>query len=263
MSKVDPTKTWAEVSHEGPSTPGHAVFLGPKTRARSKTLPNSNTLPDSKTIPSRDTIYVYIDQSNFWISAKEATGKKHWKYSARRLRSLLLQETTIAKTVKDFDKRVNIYGRIPKAVDAMWTSEHAKVHPYGEAPPEDRKKAARERRAREKVSRKEDSDDEEECKEDAREKEVDTSLVADSVEEAVKASRRGLSNIKSEFVIVSGDRDMRPAVEKIIKYGHAVHVWSWERSLSHVFRELESKNPGLVTVHLLDDEQANFEEVLP
>ncbi|KAF5592008.1 uncharacterized protein FSUBG_10312 [Fusarium subglutinans] len=52
------------------------------------------------------------------------------------------------------------------------------------------------------------------------------------------------------FAIISGDSDMRPAVRLASQYGHTVHVWAWEDSLSGVYRELERQ--GLISLHLLD-----------
>lgn len=57
-----------------------------------------------------------------------------------------------------------------------------------------------------------------------------------------------------EFVIVSGDRDMRPAVEIIYggDFPAPVHIWAWNEPVTSVYRDLH-RNRHAVTLHLLDN----------
>lgn len=74
------------------------------------------------------------------------------------------------------------------------------------------------------------------CSDLNQEKEVDTSLVANLV----------FQNIETEFVIVFGDRDMRPAVNKIMEWKFQVHVWSWDCAVSAAYERLNKEHQALV-----------------
>ncbi|KAK4225161.1 hypothetical protein QBC38DRAFT_547030 [Podospora fimiseda] len=78
---------------------------------------------------------------------------------------------------------------------------------------------------------------------------VDGQLVADAVDDAADAFY--FDDVTSEFVIVSGDRDIHTAVDKIAsRRGFDVHVWSWKNGLASEYWE---QNEERVHVHLLDD----------
>ncbi|KAJ3467812.1 hypothetical protein MRS44_005376 [Fusarium solani] len=88
--------------------------------------------------------------------------------------------------------------------------------------------------------------------EDNRKEEVDTALVAHSVLEACQGFKN--PSMRREFVIVSGDRDMRPAVDIIYggDYPAPIHAWAWKETVSNVYKDLHrSWKP--VTLHFLDD----------
>ena len=65
--------------------------------------------------------------------------------------------------------------------------------------------------------------------------------------------------IDSEFVIISGDRNLYSAVMRIVEMGFPVHVWSWKDGLAGVYTQQEE---ALIKVHLLDDylEEIGFRE---
>lgn len=76
---------------------------------------------------------------------------------------------------------------------------------------------------------------------------------------ALQAAEDKNAGIQSEFIIVSGDRDLYSAVSKIVERGFPVHVWSWKNGLASVYT---SQQDELIDVHLLDDhlEEIGFRE---
>ena len=75
-----------------------------------------------------------------------------------------------------------------------------------------------------------------------KEKEVDVAIGCDIVEKLYTKK-----NIV--IAIVSGDRDMRPAIMKCLEKGVPVELWAFEESLSKCFNNLKDT---LFSVHLLD-----------
>ncbi|RTE68505.1 hypothetical protein BHE90_017118 [Fusarium euwallaceae] len=88
------------------------------------------------------------------------------------------------------------------------------------------------------------------------EKEVDTSLVADAVAGAIGDRDH---DMETEFVIVSSDRDMLPAVNKIMDCKFRVYVWSWNWAVSAGYERLHKEHEArpfdekLFTLYRLND----------
>ncbi|KIW29933.1 uncharacterized protein PV07_05718 [Cladophialophora immunda] len=66
--------------------------------------------------------------------------------------------------------------------------------------------------------------------------------------------------VRSEFIIVTGDGDLLPAVEKISEKGFRVHIWSWSSSFSSVYTSKynESGPEGNIKLHCLDKFKDEF-----
>lgn len=185
---------------------------------------------------SKDIVRIYIDNSNLWIQGQKTYAEKKgldvgwdptWRFDIGRLKNILTRESGIPPDEMCFD--IHLYGSTPPPVDTVWKAiEFHKVAVHTSA----------------------------RSTWTGREKEVDNKLGLDSVEQATEDSFR---MERSEYMIVSGDRDLRPAVEKIVKRGFRVHVWSWKNSLSNVYKEMAHDS---VRVHLLDDylEEIGFRE---
>ncbi|KAF2670975.1 hypothetical protein BT63DRAFT_423239 [Microthyrium microscopicum] len=77
------------------------------------------------------------------------------------------------------------------------------------------------------------------------EKLVDVAIATDIVEDALDDYYNG---VLSEFVLVSGDKDLYAAVEKVVNRNKRMSVFSWKDSLSNVY-----KSTDMITVHLLDN----------
>ena len=76
-----------------------------------------------------------------------------------------------------------------------------------------------------------------------KEKEVDAQLLVDVTEIActTPVSERGT------IVLITGDADMCPAVEKITEYdGWTVEIYMWEDSLSGRLKKLSKKNESVI-----------------
>ncbi|KAJ4319187.1 hypothetical protein N0V84_006469 [Fusarium piperis] len=196
-----------------------------------------SSAPVSKNPKGKRKIFIYIDHSNFWIEPSYQADDQKWTYDVAGLRSLLIKHALAPhEHESDVLVQVNVYGYVLEHLGDMWEDVGAKVHGLRKSHHADLWNKIEKKNA---------------------EKEVDTSLVAHSVAEAVNAFYREDPKAKSTFVIVSGDRDMRPAVEKIIECKRTVHLWSWNNPLSRVYKGLDSSE-RLFTLHRLDDHVRSF-----
>lgn len=76
---------------------------------------------------------------------------------------------------------------------------------------------------------------------------MDNAITLDSYGQAIDDV---YSRTQSEFIIVSGDRDLQSMVSKIADRRVRVHVWSWNNALASVYTRMQNE---LVHVHLRDD----------
>ncbi len=56
---------------------------------------------------------------------------------------------------------------------------------------------------------------------------------------------------KTTFVVVTGDRDIMPAIKCMLEYEIRVELWAWKSGISQVYLDLAAIN-SLLSVHLLD-----------
>ena len=188
--------------------------------------------------PSRGTVHIYIDNSNLWIQGQKTYAEKKrqtvswdptWRFDAGRVKALLTRNSRLRHDEMDFNVKIYLYGSTPPPVDTVWEaikSHDVKVNTF----------------ARSTWT--------------GREKQVDHEMSLESVIQAVEDRHAGL---QSEFIIVSGDRDLYSAVFKIVRQGFPVHVWSWKNCLARVYT---SHKEELIQVHHLDDylEEIGFRE---
>lgn len=92
-----------------------------------------------------------------------------------------------------------------------------------------------------------------------REKEVDQALTVDLVADATRLSvlaelDEAVARLKAAtlMVVLSGDRDMRPAVRRVLSYGIRVRLCAFSSSLAVEYRQLAAEEP-LFEVLELDD----------
>ncbi|KAF5537204.1 hypothetical protein FNAPI_11490 [Fusarium napiforme] len=186
--------------------------------ADSQIVCHSGTPPDPNV-----RFFIYLDESNFRINGDTASKRRFslpqsnvsWHYDVRVLQGIIRKHSGMS-----VDEKVNfmVYGS---------NIEHSLVHQDLELHTWDVTTFSR--------------------LEKRKEKKVDTSLVSDMSVQALVSMKAGKSAV---FAVISGDSDMRPAVECATRYGHTVHIWSWEESLSDEYRQL--KREGLISLTLLD-----------
>lgn len=185
--------------------------------------------------PSQETCRFFIDDSNLWIEAKKvaAVGKLKDTGSDPRLRVDLGQLVdAICKRRRLVDSY--LFGSKPPPNDSVWN-------------------AARQRKFKVEVF------DRSQNSVGSKEKEVDNAMatrmsaIANRLgvraEMRVEGAQEELEN--TVFVVVTGDRDMKPPVEEVLRNKIQVELWAWESGLAKVFRQLTNKN-GLLSVHHLD-----------
>lgn len=180
--------------------------------------------------PGSGYVRIYIDNSNLWIQGQKTYAERQglrepwdptWRFDVGRVKAILLENSALHPQHKELTVKVKLYGSTPPPVDTVWKaieSHNVEVSTF----------------ARSSWT--------------GREKEVDAEMIADSVDEA---SEDYHSTADSVFMIVSGDRDLDRAVQKISqKYGFQVHVWSWKNALAGIYSQ---RQVDLVEVHQLDD----------
>ena len=157
-------------------------------------------------------VWIYVDDSNLWIEGKKAYAEAHKLLTSEdpRARFDIGKLHEVVAEGREVGGRI-LYGSKPPPVDTVW----ARVEEQGW-----------------KVDIKQKS------YHTGKEKQVDVQLVADIVD-LVGQMKNGT------VIIVSGDSDYIPAINKALTRGWKVEVWSWERALSADIREHDRRGKGL------------------
>ncbi|KAK0620749.1 hypothetical protein B0T14DRAFT_522075 [Immersiella caudata] len=191
---------------------------------------------------STETCMIFVDDSNVWIEAQKfaASGNSHMPklQDSNRDPRLRIDIGKLVETLrrKGGQNRIQgpsfLYGSRPPPNDSVWKAwekNKFETNIYDRA-----------------LS--------------GKEKEVDNSM---SVEMTFKASElqfksKHLAGSKGAgekgrtiFVVITGDRDMMPAVKFVLKCGIRVELWGWKSGISQAFVDLAASD-GLLSVNLLD-----------
>uniref|UniRef100_A0A1X7SIP7 NYN domain-containing protein n=1 Tax=Amphimedon queenslandica TaxID=400682 RepID=A0A1X7SIP7_AMPQE len=131
-------------------------------------------------------IYIYVDNYNIWIESKKLAGSKIGRREDSRVRIDIGKLAEVVAAGRPVAKGF-LYGSVPPPVDTVWekirkSNFEVKV------------------RKRSQVT--------------GKEKMVDSDLVADATERACMTPKEK----RSTFVVITGDADARPAIEKALKY---------------------------------------------
>ena len=169
--------------------------------------------------------YVFIDDSNLWIEGQKARAKKlvdadndpRFRVDLGKFLNLVAKDYHISKAF--------LYGSVPPPNDTVW-------------------KAAREKNYDVKTFQRSGS---------GREKEVDVAMASDIIQELYQTE----STVNVTFIVVTGDRDLKPPIKKTLEKTVPVELWSWENSMALEFRRMANNNP-LFTAKKLDDVQDKF-----
>lgn len=188
--------------------------------------------PISSADPDRPSgnVCIYIDNSNLWIQGQktyaESRGLREpwdpmWRFDVGSLKAVLLEKSGLLPEERDYTVKVRLYSSTLLPVDTVWRaieSYNVQVSTFAR------------------------------CSWTGRRKEVDAEIIADSVDESSDDYHRAAGSV---FMIVSGDRDLDRAVQKISqKHGFRVHVWSWRNAIAGIYSQRQADR---VEVHYLDD----------
>ena len=193
-------------------------------------LPDILHVANNQEMMKTGNIFVYIDNSNIWIQGQKTYADKYnrdtidedleWRFNVGNLKETLLAKSGLSAHEAAFKPNIKWYGSMPLVFIKLLESHDMTVKTFAKS------------------------------SWTGREKEVDTELVADAVEDAADAC---YTKTPAVFIIVSGDRDLRPAVVKIANKGFPVHIWSWKNGIAESFtREDKDVDPCLLHVHYLD-----------
>ena len=169
--------------------------------------------------------YVFVDDSNLWIAGQKARAKKlvdtdndpRFRVDLGKFLNLIAKDYHISKAF--------LYGSIPPPNDTVWN-------------------AAREKNYEVKKFQRSGS---------GREKEVDVAMASDMIEELLERE----STTEVTFIVVTGDRDLKTPIEKIMKKNVPVNLWSWEHSMAVEFKKMANTNK-LFTANILDNDSDKF-----
>ena len=163
----------------------------------------------------RPKVHIFIDNSNVYIqgakiytpgSNQDSVSDMSWRYDVAKLRDVLLNNSGLqANNIGEEDAHTTVYGSVPPpgGVWEKFASKNITVHKY------DRSHHT------------------------GREKQVNLKMGVDITDRAI---RDEVGGIQSEFIVVTGDADLLPAVQKINQSGFRAHVWSWSKGFSTSFR---------------------------
>ena len=168
-------------------------------------------------------IWIYVDDSNLWIAAKRlASIVNHLKTTEdHRVRIDIGKLTDVVAKHRPVAQGF-LYGSEPPPIDTVW--EKIRQHQGWNVDCEKRSRIT------------------------GKEKKIDTKLVADVTERACTIPKEERSTI----VLITGDADAIPAMEKVVKYdGWNLEVYMWKHALSSDIKKMDDGDR--VRVFALDD----------
>ncbi len=170
---------------------------------------------------------IFIDDSNLWISGQRYQGDKLIDADTDpRFRVDLGKLLHVLTGPRGNISRAFLYGSVPPPNDTVWRAAKKKnydVQTY----------------KRSTVS--------------GKEKEVDVAMTTDIMEMLYTQE-----DDNATFIIVTGDRDLKMPMEKVLKKSITVILWSWEKSLSVEYRRMANEHKPLFKVQKLDEAEHQF-----
>lgn len=155
-------------------------------------------------------VLVYLDNCNIFINAQEFSAKKKGFLTSisqdPRCRVDMGKLFALAQNNRDI-LHARLYGSEPPALDTVW-------------------KSIRKNHIQVSVSARSSWND--------REKEIDTNLTADAVEDII-SYKEFADHKNSAVVIFSGDKDMLSTVRKAKKYNWNIEIWSFKKAICSDF----------------------------
>ena len=181
-------------------------------------------------------VWMFVDNSNIWIECKRAEAKVKFRKNPLfdedpRLR---LDMGRLAEQVRGNRPIIDaqLYGSEPPEIDTIWqlaTKRGWEVNRF----------------KRNLIS--------------GKEKQLDTSIVADITELVCHSEVRKLKFEKYQnvIVLVAGDSDFIPAIRKVIAQNGwwRIEVWGLAQSMSNAIKQLSKEFPSIVQINYMDKEE--------
>lgn len=187
-------------------------------------------------------IWIFLDDSNLWISSKKLQGEQlnHQFFNEDpRGRIDLGRFSTWALEKRPLKKAI-LFGSEPPPIDTYWNSAYRKrfkVNKFMRNPYS------------------------------GKEKQVDTEIVA-GITDLVAFSHLRKSELyddgKNIIILVSGDADMKPAVDKVIAQNGIwkIEIVGFENTMAQLLKDLEKKHPQIVKIRFVTLDDFSFIQVV-
>ena len=179
------------------------------------------------TVTSVNRISIYVDNSNLWIEGKKAYARVKGLSTPEDPRARFdigkVGEVVAAGRENHVDGRT-LYGSRPPEADTVW--KKIEKHKWL-------------------------VDISDKSFHTGKEKQVDAKLITDLVSLVTKSA-------PGVVIIVSGDADYIPPIEKALECKWQVEVWAWKQAISSAIKNHPSLNKGL-QVHYLDE---NLDDIM-
>ena len=191
-------------------------------------VPHARDKPHVSSAEQPDNVWIYVDDSNLWIEAMKLASKES-KFKTKQDHRIRIDVGKLTNAVANGRPVIQgfLYGSEPPPIDTVWD----KIEQRGWKVDKKKKHQMT-----------------------GKEKKVDTQLVADITERACNTPYHERSTI----IMIAGDADMMPAIDKILKNkGWKVEIYMWKSAMAAELKQLSSKAP-IVKVCYLDDELANI-----
>ena len=173
--------------------------------------------------PKLPGIYIFVDDSNIWIAAKQLRSRlKRYKTSEdHRVRIDMGKLADVLADGRTIEQGI-LYGSEPPPHDTVWN----KI----------REKGFRVKSEHRHILT-------------GKEKKIDTGLVADITATAILTPQ----DQRTTIIVVTGDADVIPALDKVIEAGNwQIEVYMWDHALSKELKKYAASHPKEVEVTPLD-----------
>jgi len=171
---------------------------------------------------------MYIDNSNIFINTqKHAARRQKFRRGIiydKRYRVDVGKLCAVATRDRE-TLEVNLYGSEPPLLDTVWKSIRKKLINV-----KTHKKSSWTNK----------------------EKEIDTTLVADAVKGIITQSPEKAGDDRT-VILFTGDKDMLTVVRMALEYGWKVEIWSYNAALSNALRKEAKKNFAFIKIFHIDD----------
>ena len=165
--------------------------------------------------------YIFVDDSNLWIEGQKVgtNAKQDTSFRVDHGKFLSL-------VAKDYHKsKAFLYTSMSPPNDTVW-------------------KTTREENYDIKMFKRSGS---------GKEKEVDVAMATGMIQELHTLQ----SKENTVFIVVTGDRDLRPPIEAVLEQNVPVELWSWEHSMAREYKKM-ARNQKLFTTNILDSHRDEF-----